>query len=142
MVDIDESNLKQFKLVDGEEIICEVLEDLEDDLIIRYALKIVKVDINISRSYYLFRNWMTFQEEANDTVSLSKFHVMGIAIPSPVLLGEYYSAIESVKSHNKENDNSSMYDMLEELGLVPTRSLDGDSSDSNIISMVDRNKLH
>ena len=38
-MDLEYDNLKQFKLADGNEIVCEVLEDLEDDIIIRYALK-------------------------------------------------------------------------------------------------------
>ena len=143
-INIEEGNLKQFKLVDGDEIVCEVLEDLEDDIIIRYALKIVKVDISLGSAYYIFKNWMTFQEKTTDTVALSKFHIMGMAVPTEVLLKEYYSAVESINSYQDESttEKDVIYDLLEKLGLATTKPLSGDSSGANVISFIDRTKLH
>jgi len=146
MMDLEYDNLKQFRLVDGDEIVCEVLEDLEDDLVVRYALKISKIDISFNRSYYIFRNWMTFQEESTDTLVLSKFHIVGAANPSPKLLKEYYSALEALIEDEENSDVSTedaLRDFLEKMGLARTRShTEGDSDFSNVISFVDRTKLH
>ena len=141
-IDINEEALKQFKLVDGDEIVCEVLEDTDDDIIIRYALKIVKVDISFSKSYYIFKNWMTFQEKTTDTVALSKFHIIGMARPSDVLLKEYYSAVQSNTQVDDTTEKDVISDMLEKLGLTTTRISSDDSSNANIISLIDRTKLH
>lgn len=145
-MDIEYDNLKQFRLADGDEIVCEILEDLEDDLVIRYALKIAKMDISFNRSYYIFKNWMTFQEESTDTLVLSKFHIVGAANPNPKLLKEYYSALEALLEDEENSDVSAedaLKDFLEKMGLTRTKaSTEGDSDFSNVISFVDRTKLH
>ena len=147
-MDLEYDNLKQFKLADGDEIVCEVLEDLEDDIIIRYALKISKMDISFNRSYYIFKNWMTFQEESSDTMVLSKFHIVGAANPNDKLLKEYYSALEALVSDEENPEVSAeeaVRDLLERMGLSRSRMSglgDDDSDRSNVISFVDRTKLH
>ena len=39
-----EDNIKQIKMVNGDELLCEVLEELDEDLIIRYCLIIDRLN--------------------------------------------------------------------------------------------------
>ena len=62
-------NLKQLKLTNNEEIICEVLEQNDDhgDLIVRKILRVVtQDDFDQNIRYYSFRPWVSFQDDATD----------------------------------------------------------------------------
>ena len=39
-----EDNVKQIKMVNGDELLCEILEELDEDLIIRYCLIIDRLN--------------------------------------------------------------------------------------------------
>jgi hypothetical protein len=145
-LDIEIGNLKHFKLVGGEEIICEILEDLEDDLIVRHALRIVKMEVAMDRTYYMFKNWMVFQEKSGDTIALNKFQIVGIANPSFPILKEYLNAVKIIilekNKEEDEEDNSNPIDAFLRKMLAMNND-EGDSGQpSNVISFRDRSRLH
>lgn len=145
-LDIEVGNLKQFKLVGGEEIICEILEDLEDDLIVRYALKIVKMEVALDRTYYMFKNWMVFQEKSGDTIALNKYQIVGIANPSITILKEYISAVKIIlldKNKEEEEDENNPIEAFLRKMMEMNNEDGGDSGQpSNVISFRDRTRFH
>ena len=129
-------NIKQLLLSDGSEIICKIEEELEDDLIISNAYKIVRVEAALSgNSYYTFKPFMTFVEENSHLISLNLYHIISATVPFDELHGQYVKIMASVKEimnknkiENDEFDESQTLDeALEEY--------------SNVVS-IDRNKLH
>lgn len=97
-----ESNIKQLKMVNGDELLCEILEELDEDLIVRYCLLIEKIQpskINESMSvstYYSLVPWMTYVELSAEVITLSKYHCMGFTIPNKELLGQYGEALKKI----------------------------------------------
>jgi len=129
-------NIKQLLLSDGSEIICKIEEELEDDLIISNAYKIVRVEAALSgSSYYTFKPFMTFVEENNHFISLNLYHIISATVPFDELHGQYVKIMASVKEimekdkieNNEFNENQTLDEALEEY--------------SNVVS-IDRNKLH
>lgn len=91
-------DLTQFKLSNGSEIICEVIEwpsedDKEDQLIIRNALTILNVEYDDGEKGYIFRPWIHFMEEGKEYVLLNNNHIISINRPSEYLIDQYHSSL-------------------------------------------------
>lgn len=121
-------NIKQIRLSSGEEIVCEVVENLEEELIVRYAFSIVKFDASIDLTYYMFKPFMVYQDSPLGLVIISVFHIMAIATPTQKMLDQYTYAVETLK---KEEDSA------EDTQI----SYAFDSGSSNVIRF-DRSKIH
>ena len=52
---MNEKYIKQIRLTDGTEIITELIEEYEQEVIIRCPLRVVKIDISIEKSVYPFK---------------------------------------------------------------------------------------
>jgi|DEB0MinimDraft_4_1074332.scaffolds.fasta_scaffold99641_2 hypothetical protein len=97
--------IKQFKLISGEEIICEVIEWPSDDftgMVIRRVLMIRTTFDDKGNRYYAFRPWMALQEGDEKFISLEGTHVMGEANPDLVMLKNYQEAIENTELSEEE----------------------------------------
>ena len=70
-------NVKQIKMVNGDEIICEILEELEDDLVVRYCLLIDKFRAQsddteqYTTTLYVLKPWMTYVEHKDEVITIN-----------------------------------------------------------------------
>lgn len=141
--------IRQFKLANNDEIMCEVIEYHEDDdaIVIRKTMKMVQMD-NIANGtrYYAFRPFMMYQltKEAFQIVNCG--HIVAEANPSQDLILEYFKAIESsLDDEGGKNDN--IDDMKERYNSYIDRQNEMSELDStegsNIIKFnIDKNKMH
>ena len=92
-------DLRQFKLADGDEILCEVLEwhEDEDALVIRKTLKLVMMD-NMANGvrYYAFRPFMMYQMNSAAFQIINCQHIIAEAAPTQDLINEYFNSLESL----------------------------------------------
>lgn len=136
-MNIKEESLRQFRFIDGTEVICEIMSEDEDELIVRYALKAEKVDMSFSVSYYTFKSWMIYQTGAEDLISINPYHILSVCRPKGEVVDQYYKTLDLVNSEENEDKEldpiSRLMNELEEYS---------DSNHSNVISILDRNKLH
>lgn len=147
---MDMGNVKHFKLSNGEEMLCDIVEELDDEIIIRNALKIVRIEESIDKAYYIFKTWMIFQEDQNSVLSLNMFHVMGIATPAEELMQQYEVALGTLFGPEEDDDKgNSLSDNTIERVKSLLKELRGDhvndsNSLGNIIPFfgVDKSKLH
>lgn len=136
---IDINNVKQMKIADGSEIICEVMEELEEDIVVRGAFRIARVDLDQERSYYMFKPWMTYVEESDHFITINLYHLIAATIPSKDILEQYENAIEKISEAVKERDGPNIDESpKEELNLTP------DSETDNVLkfNFIDKTKLH
>ena len=79
------TEFRQFKLVNGDEIIAEVVQWNEEDtieILIRKSMKLVYVDDYESGSrYYHFRPWMLLQESSEEIMVLNADHILAEGTP-------------------------------------------------------------
>lgn len=140
-------NLKQYKLTTNDEIICELVEETQEGLVIRKALRVIATDdYDTNIRYYQFRPWISFQDDFDDLSILRTSHIVGETTPSNVLVTHFTSAVKEVDDtmkFNKEFDIEELINGLEDFNeeeveaLIKQKMLEKefmrDSSDSNII---------
>jgi hypothetical protein len=85
--------IKQIKLVTGEEIVCEVVSEDEWEVVIRNALSIVSRAAPQGYRFYSFRVYMVYQETNEKLIILRADKIVSYAHPTNELLKEYARAI-------------------------------------------------
>ena len=158
---LNTDRIKQLRLTDGSEIICEVVhewdeyDDFEEErgIIVRYALRIHKVDVDMYKSYYTFKPWMTYAEESDHLVTLNPDHVLGATIPAAAVMTQYEYVVGKIDGKIEDNDADKSYleimesvkkklNMSEE-ELMVRKSGDSANNGDNVITLkFDRSKLH
>ena len=139
---IDITNVKQLKIADGSEIICEVMEELEEDIVVRGAFRIARVDLDNERSYYMFKPWMTYVEEPDHFITINLYHLIAATVPSKDILDQYENAIEKINEARLERDEElgaeQEKDLKDEVNVA--QELDAD----NVLkfNFIDKTKLH
>mgnify|MGYP001348190286 FL=1 len=145
--------IRQFKLANDDEIMCEVVEYHEEDdaIVIRKTMKMVQMD-NIANGtrYYAFRPFMMYQMTKEAFQIINCAHIISEANPNQDLILEYFKAIETAMEDEggaKENmdDMRNKYNaFVKKQHEMLMSEIDVDSgAGSNIIKFsVDKNKLH
>lgn len=105
MIDTN-NNIKQLLLADGREVICEIMEELEEDIVIRCAFRIARIDMDVDRSYYMFKPMMTYVEKPDHYITLNLYHVVAATIPSTDIREQYESAVEKINEALEEDSLS------------------------------------
>ena len=139
-------DVKQFKLSDGEEVICDVVdwpEDGEKEIVVRNAMKIaLVVSPNSLESYYTFKPWVQYIESDDEYIIINSDHIIGTSNPNKYLLYQFKSALEEM--HFMAQDRKEIFEKQQLLNLKKTADaiagLLGDHLDSaeNKISNVIR----
>tara|TARA_B100000900_G_scaffold409324_1_gene425057 strand:- start:840 stop:1301 length:462 start_codon:yes stop_codon:yes gene_type:complete len=152
-------NLKQFKLTNGDEIICEVIEDAanEGSLVIRKALKINSAeDYENNVRYYSFRPLVSFQDNFDELVIVNVGHIITESLPSKTLVMHYSGAVKEVErtqegkgEFNLDEIIADIQDMTEQevqeyikYQLREQQEFVGDSSTSNVIKFNPKSTFH
>lgn len=85
--------VKQFKLTNDDEIVCEVVEwptEEEPSIVIRKAMKVISMEnYREGARYYAFRPWLMFQDHKENLQILNSLHVVVEASPSKFLVDQY-----------------------------------------------------
>lgn len=148
------TEIKQFKLSSGEEIICDIVqwpdvENDEADIIIRNVFKIIALESPMNGDkYYTFRPWMTFQDEEGMLQLLNGNHVMAECNPSERLLNYYFVAVKGESNPNDEEAKKEIQKKLDDYinnlrSMVENRVLQsGDSDTDSKIIAFPRRTLH
>lgn len=92
--------LRQFKLANGDEIVCEIVQwhnEEELELVIRKPMKLAFGEYEQGVRYYSFRPWMVYAESAEEFIILNGNHVVGIAEPSAPLVSQWREAVEEME---------------------------------------------
>ena len=109
-------NLKQFKLTNDEEIICEVLETEDNpgaEVVVRKVLKLMCIDdYDRNVRYYSFKPWMSFTDDIDGLQTLSLGHIVGQMNPSVTLALHYAQAVKEVESGIKTSRVLNLDDVL------------------------------
>lgn len=138
-------NVIQFKLSNNDELLCEVVEEPDEDevnLIVRNALQIITYDDpREGVRMYSFRPWMIYQDQESFLQLLNMNHIIGEAKPSEMLLVQYRKALENEQANSKAKEEE-ITERLDAIRSAIQEVLSSvDSAGSNIISF-DRRKLH
>jgi replicative DNA helicase len=155
------ADIKQLKLTNNDEIICEIVQYADDeniDIVVRKCMKIITVDdYGNSIRYYTFKPWITFQDDLDDLSVLNSVHVISETKPSATVLHHYAAALIETDKINKLKtsgvDISSLADDLselteEEMDAFINAKLESlnentfDSNEANVIQFKPKTTMH
>ena len=113
-------NLKQFKLTNDDEIICEVVDHKDNNeehaIVIRKALKINSAeDFENNIRYYSFRPWVSFQDDPSELSVLNVGHIIGESLPSNTLVLHYAAAVREVEIAKKNKKEFNLDEVFNEI---------------------------
>jgi|TARA_B100000035_G_scaffold308238_1_gene312592 hypothetical protein len=135
--------LRQIKLTNGEEIICNIVDggskDSEtDELLISHCLRLTKVEFNKSISYHSFRPWLIMKDDVTDIISLNGYHIVAMAIPSEDMKQQWKNAVKEFKEMESDRRTYSMDEWMDRLERNELEY--NDSGQDNVVSLYDYNK--
>ena len=97
--------IKQFKLTNNDEIICEVIESETSEnaaILMRGVLKVAEsFDFERNIRFYGFKPWMCFNENPSVLLTLNSSHIIGEIIPEKRLSNFYLKTIVDIKESLK-----------------------------------------
>lgn len=133
----------QFKLTSGEEILCQVLEDDEDDvnIVVRQTMEIIAAENFSGMRFYTFRPWMTYQVNSEYMQLVNTSHIVGEAKPDKLLLQQYLKVVEDAEKDVKEKEVE--FEKKYEQLMEKIDAMHKDDSKDNVIHFnPDKSKLH
>lgn len=138
------SEIRQFKLVDGSEIVCEVLEwndDESEEIVIRNAL-IIQYMIKDDNRLCSMRPWMLLQVQHNMISVLNAGHVTIDAHPAQETVDNYKETVKFLQIDQEAWDEYGK-DLVEEEAAENMNVVTEEEKD-NIISFLKnrKDKLH
>lgn len=129
--------IKQFKLTNDDEIICEVVKWTDDgDVIVQTAMRIVHgEDPYRGVRFYYFRPFMVFQDRLPQRINAS--HIIAEADPTEEMMEHYVGAINDEMDEKKERKTVTEADIAE----YKQKLLDMFNQDDEIDKMDTTKKL-
>tara|TARA_B100001063_G_scaffold125073_1_gene116933 strand:- start:45 stop:536 length:492 start_codon:yes stop_codon:yes gene_type:complete len=99
-------NVKQFKLTNNDEIVCEIAawnDEETDEIVIKKALKIVSVeDYTRGIRFFALRPWIAFQDDPEELQSLNSTHIIVTSSPTKSMLKYYNTCLTAIKQDLKK----------------------------------------
>ena len=143
--------IRQFKLANDDEIMCEVVEYHEEDdaIVIRKTMKMVQMD-NMANGtrYYAFRPFMMYQMTKEAFQIINCEHIIAEANPNPDLILEYFKAIETAldeeggAKENLDEMRQKYTSFVQKQNEMLMNELDSGAGNNIIKFSVDRSKMH
>ena len=88
------SSIRQLKLVTGEEMLCQILDEEESTITLHNALTLSEHVRSDGSTYFTFRNFMVYQDNPMNVMLLMSDKIVSVAIPSSDMIAQYTSAIQ------------------------------------------------
>lgn len=135
------SLVKHLKLITGEELVCELMSETGDSLIIRNALSLIEKDLGNGGKYYAFKTFMVYQDSPQNVMIVFFDKIMSVAVPTEEMYSSYGAAIKEMNEYNEEQElkqkdrdewenDLSLEDFLNEMDR------DNDFMDSDVEGMI------
>ena len=152
-----EKDLAQFRLSNGSEVVCEVMEWPADDgnqLIARNAMTIINFEYDGGDRMDAFRPFVNFLEDEDDYIIINSDHIISVNRPREYLVDQYNVAIadtfavaqERIEEYKKDK-LAGLKRIADALAKVVERKQNNDTSEkkkdsSNIIPFPGSDKVH
>lgn len=119
--------VKQLKLVTGEEIICEIVEEDDDHIIVRNVLAINFTTLDDGSRMWTFKYYLCYQDDPDRYILIKSDKVVAVANPAKALINQYEVALDDMMEVEPSDPAEYM------MGPEPD-PFEGDSADSNVLT--------
>tara|TARA_R100000541_G_scaffold9826_3_gene17611 strand:- start:19746 stop:20213 length:468 start_codon:yes stop_codon:yes gene_type:complete len=148
---IENPDIAQFKLVNGNEVVCEVVEwsnDNQPDMIVRNAMQVVGgYDAETDETFFIFRPWCSFVESHSELIVLNSAHILSTNKVNRGLFIEWSQAVISMhknaldRQHQFAREDARMQAHLEKTLMEMSEektSVDAGVSTTNVLSFPNK----
>lgn len=137
------SPIKHLKMITGEEVICEIVEETTDSVIVINAMSLMQNTLKNGDKFFTFKTYMVYQDTPTNVMVIFTDKIMALAIPAKEMVEQYSTALvemaryieETYKESNVELDDWKEDDMsLNE--FLDDMKKESDLFDSDVTGMV------
>ena len=140
---------KVIKMVNGEDVLCKILEEYKDALVVEYPMSVVKNQIVEQNDHIVehtgLQRWMNFTHDKSFLILKEKILSLGDLAPEVTLYYKHICKKISVEESREPTDEEeammklrdNMETLVEALG-----DADGDSNLPSSVFPLDKSKLH
>ena len=140
---------KVIKMVNGEDVLCKILEEYKDALVVEYPMSVVKNQIVEAENHIVehtgLQRWMNFTHDKSFLILKEKILSLGDLAPEVTLYYKHICKRISVEESREPTDEEEAMMKLQDNMETIVEALGGDDGDSNLPSRVfplDKSKLH
>ena len=143
---------KVIKMVNGEDVLCKILEEYKDALVVEYPMSVVKNQIVEAENHIVehtgLQRWMNFTHDKSFLILKEKILSLGDLAPEVTLYYKHICKKISVEESREPTDEEeammklqdNMETLVEVLGDANVE--DGDSNLPSRVFPLDKSKLH
>ena len=138
------SSVKHLKLVTGEELICEVLDEARESIVVNNAMSLMQNTLKNGEKFYTFKTYMVYQDTPMNCILIFTDKIMSLAVPAKEMVDQYQTAVKELALYLEEENVSSLENDFDEdpktlddwLDEMKKESADDDDMDSDIDGML------
>ena len=140
---------KVIKMVNGEDVLCKILEEYKDALVVEYPMSVVKNQIVEAENHIVehtgLQRWMNFTHDKSFLILKEKILSLGDLAPEVTLYYKHICKRISVEESREPTDEEEAMMKLKDNMETLVEALGGEDGDSNLPSGIfplDKSKLH
>lgn len=101
------SSIKHLKLITGEEVICEVLDETPEAVVVNNAMSLMQNTLKTGEKFFTFKTYMVYQDTPMNCILIFTDKIMSLAIPAKEMVDQYSTALKEMANYLEENYKSS-----------------------------------
>ena len=140
---------KILKMINGEDVLCKILEEYKDALVVEYPMSVVKNQIVEQENHIVehtgLQRWMNFTHDKSFLILKEKILSLGDLAPEVTLYYKHICKKMSVEESREPTDEEEAMMKLKDNMETLVEALGGEDGDSNLPSGIfpfDKSKLH
>ncbi len=122
-----DSSVRHLKLITGEEVICEVLDEDSEHIVVNNAMSLIQNTLKNGEKFFTFKTYMIYQDTPTNVMLIFTDKIMSLAIPVKEMVEQYRTALDEMAKYLEENysevllkddfheDDRSLEDWLDEM---------------------------
>ena len=136
-----DSSVRHLKLITGEELICDVLDESEGQICVNNAMSLMQNTLKNGDKFFTFKTFMVYQDTPINVMLIFTDKIMSLAIPATEMLEQYNTALKEMANYLEENYSESLLNDFDEEAQslndwLEEMKKESDSIDSDVDGML------
>ena len=98
------SSIKHLKLITGEELICNLLEESADHLVVNNALSLMEKTLDDGTKFYAFKTYMVYQDTPQNVIMVFTDKIVSLALPTQDMINQYGNAVREMEMFTSKSE--------------------------------------
>ena len=138
------SSVKHLKLITGEELICEVLDEAPESIVVNNAMSLMQNTLKNGEKFFTFKTYMVYQDTPTNCILIFTDKIMSLAVPAKEMVQQYRTAIKELALYLEEEEFKSLENDFDEepkslddwLDEMKEESTEDEELDSDVDGML------